>query len=322
MTDTGSPAHILIVDDSEDSADITAAFLEDGGFSRLTFARSAGEAFALVGLGTDGASVLFDLVIMDIMMPDVDGIEACARLRIHGPTRHVPILMLSAARETQALNQAFVAGANDFVAKPVSQIDLLARVRTLLRFGREQERRLLREAELEQRSITLQRGMLDAALIDSVTQLAKGMVVELTLRACWDAGRSAAMAMLKLNEFDRFMDFHGVEESERLLRKVTSLLAPEPTPAASLICYYGDGVFMIVHPGAGNDEAMRLAGENMQMVVAQAHIPHGNALESEHVSLNVLTGWGGSGELTDLTGNLLNKMAFTQRERGLYVNEN
>ena len=133
---TSETPQILIVDDSEDSADITAAYLEDGGFGNVTFARSATEAFEIMGVngansGRDSAPRCdFSLVIMDIMMPEIDGIEACARIRVDPQFRHIPILMLSAARDRQALNQAFVAGANDFVSKPVGEIDLLARVRT------------------------------------------------------------------------------------------------------------------------------------------------------------------------------------------------
>ncbi|MCJ2188866.1 response regulator [Novosphingobium beihaiensis] len=317
-----SPARILIVDDSEDSADITAAFLEEGGFSRISFARSAAEAFDLIGLGQEEhAAGPFDLIIMDIMMPEVDGIEACARLRLHEAGRYVPILMLSAAREIQALNQAFVAGANDFVAKPVTQIDLLARVRTLLRFGREQDRRLMREAEVAQRNAAMQKGALGDAMVDPVTHLARGMMVEMSLRNCRETNRPAALALIQIDEYERYEAFRGTEETRRLLRTVATMLARTPAPMAAIAFYYGGGSFIIVDPGADSDEALCESAGTITETVKAAALPHGNALAGAMVSLSALTAWGEGDQLAALTGQTLARMTYEQKARGLYVEE-
>lgn len=323
MTPGTSPARILIVDDSEDSADITAAFLEEGGFSRISFARSADEAFNLIGLDTEEtpSSARFDLIIMDIMMPEIDGIEACARLRLHEVGRYVPILMLSAAREIQALNQAFVAGANDFVAKPVTQIDLLARVRTLLRFGREQDRRLMREAEVAQRNAAMQEGALAEAIIDPVTQLARGMMVEMTLRNCLETGRPAALALIQIDEYERYEAFRGTEETCRLLKAVSAILTRVKAPIAATAFYYGEGSFIILDPGADSDEVLSEIAAEVTATLKSAALPHGNALSGGTVSLSALTAWGEGQQLADLIGRTLARMTYEQKARGVYVDE-
>lgn len=304
MSKSTSPASILIVDDAEDSSDITAALLEDGGFGNVTFARSANEAFEKLGMGPDSPSssdIKFDLIIMDIMMPDVDGIEACARIRLHPPARYIPILMLSGVREVQALNQAFVAGANDFVAKPVTQIALLARVRTLLRLRREQQRRQLREAELEQLNQNLQRGSLDTTVIDGLTRMASGVVVELTLRNCRENSDPATLALVQIDEFAMYVDRHGAEAGDKLVLTIAAIVARAPAPLVALPCYYGGGAFMLVQPGAEDGEALTETCRSIRAVVEAAGVPHGNSPSHETVTVSTRTAWA-EGEALDTLG--------------------
>ena len=77
-----------------------------------------------------------DLVILDWMLPGVTGIEICARLRSRDETRSVPVIMLTARGEEAERVQGFLAGADDYVVKPFSVAELMARVRGLLRRSR------------------------------------------------------------------------------------------------------------------------------------------------------------------------------------------
>lgn len=311
MSNPASPARILIVDDATESAEITAALLEDGGFTDMAFARSAAEAFEKLGMGSDATpsdDPGFDLIILDIMMPDTDGIEACARIRLHPPSRHVPILMLSGVREIQALNQAFVAGANDFVAKPVTQIALLARVRTLLRLRREQIRRQAREAELEQLNQALQRETLDTAVIDRLTRMASGVVVEITLRNCRQNDDPATLALIQIDEFAMYLDRHGSASGNRLVQSIAALVARAPAPLVALPCYYGEGAFMLVQPGAEDDQALIETCRTIQASVDAAMIPHGNSPSYEAVSVSTRTAWAEGEGLDTLSTRLISDM--------------
>ncbi|MBB4303176.1 PleD family two-component response regulator [Rhodobium orientis] len=307
---SASASRILIVDDSEDSADITAAYLENSGFQDIRFARSAADAYAMLGLEStapDADGCTFDLVIMDIMMPEIDGIEACARIRLSPTGRDLPILMLSGVRDADALNQAFIAGANDFVGKPVSQIDLTARVRTLLRFKREQERRQLREAELQKRHKELERGTLDGTLVDPLTRLATASVIDVTLRSCMETGVSACLALIQIDELAAFRARHGDEATDELIRKVAGVIARVPAPLTAVLTAYEPGAFMIVEPNARDVSTMQDTCELARRRVADLEIRHGNSIHSTFVTASSAASLGLANALIDLPANLLSR---------------
>jgi sigma-B regulation protein RsbU (phosphoserine phosphatase) len=73
-----------------------------------------------------------DVILLDLVMPVVDGIEACARIRSDSRYSGIPIIMVTAVNDVDRLTDAFVAGASDYVTKPIVPADLLARVRATL----------------------------------------------------------------------------------------------------------------------------------------------------------------------------------------------
>ena len=125
MTDTGT---ILVVDDLEQNIRLLQAVLTPRGFDVV--AASSGEA-ALERVAQDAV----DLVLLDIVMPEMDGYEVCRRLRADDATRYLPIVMITASGEQEKV-AAIECGADDFIAKPFDQSELLARVRSLLRIKR------------------------------------------------------------------------------------------------------------------------------------------------------------------------------------------
>ncbi|MCU6709641.1 response regulator transcription factor [Paenibacillus sp. J5C_2022] len=114
---------ILIVDDEREIADLIGIYLKNEGY--FTEIASDGEE-ALAAYERQPA----DLVILDIMMPKLDGLEVCRRLR---RDQHVPILMLSAKTQDMDKIMGLMTGADDYMAKPFNPLELLARVRSLLR---------------------------------------------------------------------------------------------------------------------------------------------------------------------------------------------
>ncbi len=136
---------ILVVDDSDDARDITEAALLSAGFTELRSAASAAEAYEHLGIGKPEAAFQADLVLLDIIMPDVDGIEACARIRNDERYGDVPIIMVSSLDDPESLANATKAGANGYVAKPINRGELVARVRAALQLKAEIDRRRERE---------------------------------------------------------------------------------------------------------------------------------------------------------------------------------
>jgi CheY-like chemotaxis protein len=139
---------ILIVDDSGSQRLLLASLLRSGGYTALAQAGSAQAAFDRLGLGAEPADADVDVILMDISMPEIDGIAACRRIKAVAGLADIPILMVTASTEAEDLELAFAAGALDFITKPLNKTELLARVRAALRLKHEIDRRKAAEAEL------------------------------------------------------------------------------------------------------------------------------------------------------------------------------
>jgi two-component system phosphate regulon response regulator PhoB len=120
---------VLVVEDEPAQREILAYNLEAEGF-RVTQASDGEEALLLV------SEEVPDLIVLDWMLPNVSGIEICRRLKSRPETRSVPILMLSARSEEVDLVRGLETGADDYMVKPYSVVELMARVRTQLRRSR------------------------------------------------------------------------------------------------------------------------------------------------------------------------------------------
>ena len=154
---------ILIVDDTPEVRSMLHVILESAGYQDILLAGTAAEAFERLGMGDSGASpVKIDAVLMDLMMPDLDGVEACRRIKAVERFCDTPIIMVTAMSEAGFLEAAFAAGAVDYLTKPVNRLELLARTRSALKLKREMDCRKAREQELEQalRESKVLRGLL------------------------------------------------------------------------------------------------------------------------------------------------------------------
>lgn len=114
---------ILVVDDTAFNRTLIGAFLAEAGFRQVSFAASGFEALAMI------EAAIPDLLILDIMMPGMDGFEVCRRLRAIPETADLPILVQTALSSGEDRNRAFAAGTTDLVSKPLERTELLARVR-------------------------------------------------------------------------------------------------------------------------------------------------------------------------------------------------
>ena len=124
----GETGRILVVDDTPANIKLLDAVLGSQGYTVIP-AASGAEALSLVDQEPP------DLILLDILMPGMDGYEVCRRLRDQPATAHLPIILITAS-ETKDKVKGLEAGADDFLAKPFDQAELLARVRSLLRVKR------------------------------------------------------------------------------------------------------------------------------------------------------------------------------------------
>jgi sigma-B regulation protein RsbU (phosphoserine phosphatase) len=136
---------ILIVDDNPTNIVIIREILKKENYRDIDSAPSAKGMFEVLGIrGSDdepktGGQVNVDLILLDMMMPEMDGIEACRVIQRYEHLRDIPIIMVTAVGDSKKLAEALDAGAVDYVTKPINRVELMARIRLALRLKREND---------------------------------------------------------------------------------------------------------------------------------------------------------------------------------------
>jgi CheY-like chemotaxis protein len=141
MTDAN--ASILVADDNEDNRYTLTQRLEREGYRNLASAANGREALDCL------AARPSDLVLLDIMMPGLDGIEVLARMKASVQLRHIPVVMISAATDLDWVVRCIELGAEDYLPKPFNRVLLRARIGACLERKRLHDREMLHLAEIE-----------------------------------------------------------------------------------------------------------------------------------------------------------------------------
>lgn len=140
---------ILIVDDFEEQRELLAMTLTQAGYRSIIFSDSAADALKRLGVGTAPSSDRVDIVLMDILMPDMNGLEACRRIREEERLQHLPVIVVTAKTDASDLTAAYTAGATDYIRKPIIPAELVARVSMAMSVKEEFDNRTERERELD-----------------------------------------------------------------------------------------------------------------------------------------------------------------------------
>ncbi len=248
-------ARVLVVDDIEANVKLLEARLTAEYFE-VRSARSGPEALAICSReGTD-------VVLLDVMMPGMDGFEVCRRLKADPNTHHIPVIMVTALDQPSDKVQGLEAGADDFLTKPVDDIALVTRVRNLARLKMLTDEMLMRAATSQQmgltdapeRASTLSSGWGGRILlVDDHTRSAARITDTLSAEQIVDVEPNPQKALMMLPDggYDLLMVSLSLESMDglRLCSQVRSLDRTRHLP-----------VLMITEPG---DEARLLRGLDM-----------------------------------------------------------
>jgi len=116
---------VLVVDDNEDSVKILVKTLQSAGYS-VQLARDGIEAIVMIRNEDP------DLVLLDIMMPRMDGFEVCQAVKSNSKTKHIPIVIITGKTDTDSKYRALKLGASDYVTKPIRPFETVQKVKTYL----------------------------------------------------------------------------------------------------------------------------------------------------------------------------------------------
>ncbi|HDR8051574.1 TPA: fused response regulator/phosphatase [Bacillus cereus] len=159
---------ILIVDDNPVNIFVIEKILKQAGYHDLVSLNSAQELFEYIHFGKDSSRHNeIDLILLDIMMPEIDGLEVCRRLQKEEKFKDIPIIFVTALEDANKLAEALDMGAMDYITKPINKVELLARMRVALRLKSElnwhkgQEENLRNELDL---ATQVQRNLLSSPL--------------------------------------------------------------------------------------------------------------------------------------------------------------
>jgi len=156
---------ILIVDDSPDQQALLRSILGKAGYNDVLSADSARSASALLHLDGETPSQRIYLILIDVLMPEQDGVETCRQIKRCAHFQDVPVIMVTAKNDLSNLKEAFAAGAMDYISKPVNSVELLARVSSALLLKQEMDRRKNRELELRRSNEELQKALKEVKVL-------------------------------------------------------------------------------------------------------------------------------------------------------------
>ena len=218
--ETMNPATVLVVDDEPDNFDVIETLLNAQDYN-LHYANTGEGAIAVLD------QLQPDLILLDVMMPGMDGIEVCRRLKASPKWSPIPVIIVTSLTEKKDLARCFEAGADDFISKPVSSLELLARVRSMLRI-REQYKQLQGfnahlEATVQKRTAQLQKMVFQ----DALTQLPSRAFLTQKLAERLQSGDSSfALITIDCDQFKRLLGSFGDAITDQLLIAITERLQP------------------------------------------------------------------------------------------------
>ena len=251
-------ARILIVDDHEDNVELLRLRLEAWGYR--------------TDCAMDGASALRsvyqappDLILLDVMMPEIDGIEVARRIKADASLPFIPIIMQTALDSIEHKVEGLDAGADDYITKPIHFSELQARVRSLLRIKALQEKVANRERELSEMNDRL----LLISRTDGLTGLANRRHLEERMHEMWEHAlrlkEPLACVMCDIDKFKSVNDTYGHQAGDAVLKQFADVLKHEAREI-DRVGRYGGEEFVVLLPGTVLDAAVTFA-ERVRMAV-------------------------------------------------------
>lgn len=251
---------ILVVDDNPLNLELVHEKLS--GDYEVLFATSGEEAIEVA------SDCQPDLILLDVRMPGMDGLEVCRRLKAGSDTLHIPVIFVTALSDNDNEEAGLKVGAIDYVSKPYSQAILRARIANQLELKRHRDL-LARLVRLDPATGVPDRRHFDAFL-------------EQEFRRCLDGGRTLGLAMIDIDGFRTYNETFGRAAGDDCLRRLAAVLQRAPHGMQAQLFRYDSDVFALVLPDSAADEVLDVA-ERIRAGVLELHIPTSDAPDNHSV---------------------------------------
>ncbi len=220
-----------------------------------------------------------DIVLLDALMPEMDGFTCCRNLTALSETEHTPILMITALEDQESVDQAFDAGAIDYITKPIHWAVLRQRVKRLIKQTQLQQ-------ELEAANFALRR----LANLDGLTQVAnRRRFNECLEQEWWRLAREnlpLALIMCDIDFFKDYNDTYGHQAGDICLQKVAQTIQEIAQRPADLVARYGGEEFVLVLPNTDLGGAKHI-GEQILFAVRNLCILHSSSKVEQFVTISL-----------------------------------
>ncbi|MEJ7810068.1 MAG: diguanylate cyclase [Gemmatimonadaceae bacterium] len=264
------PARILIVDDHEDNVEVLRARLEARGYD-CDSAQDGEEALRKV------AEHPPDLILLDVMMPRVDGHEVARQIKANPNLPFIPIIMQTALDSVSNKVEGLGAGADDYITKPINFAELEARVRAMLRIKRLQNE--LGEANRKLADVNAK--LTEMAVTDGLTGLYNRRHIEERLHEMFEHSdrlhEPMSCVMFDLDHFKSVNDTYGHQAGDAVLRELAALLK-DVARGVDRVGRYGGEEFIALLPGTVLDAAVTFAERARQQVEERVFAFEGGTL--------------------------------------------
>lgn len=242
---------ILVVDDAMENIQVLYAALQDE--HEVLFALSGARALELASTQRP------DLILLDAVMPDMDGYAVCTALRANAETRDIPIVFVTALNTPEDETRALDAGAADFISKPVNAAVVRARVRTQLTVKRQAD------------------ALRALSLTDPLTGVANRRAFDARLEAEWRrctrCQSSIALILIDVDYFKNYNDHYGHQAGDACLMQVAAALRRGASRTYDLVARYGGEEFAVLLPQQDISGAEGVV-QRLREELAHLNLPH------------------------------------------------
>ncbi|MFN5470910.1 MAG: diguanylate cyclase domain-containing protein [Pseudanabaena sp.] len=272
------PALILIVDDDIFMRKILVRYLERENY-RVVEAANGLEALKLF------QEYQPDLILLDAVMPVLDGFECCLRLQKLPQGDHTPILIITALENRESVDLAYEVGASDYVAKPIHWAVLRHRVRRLL-----EQANLRQKLESANRRLAVVIKELQRLVsIDGLTQVANRRCldeyIEQEFKLSCREKIPISLVLCDIDFFKKYNDNYGHQEGDLCLQAVAQSISKATNRPADLVARYGGEEFVIVLPNTDQEGGMNIAVKATELV-RSLQIPHDYSEVAPYVTIS------------------------------------